>query len=143
MRNATARMGGVPHRSRLTSGLSRYTLFVGGELMDGTFVIEVGKTGKFRFNLRSGNHQVILTSQTYDTKAAAQNGIESVRKNATDGARVERKTAKDGSPYFVIKAKNGETIGKSEMYASTSGMENGIKSVAANAAAATIVDRTS
>ncbi|MGZ7080854.1 MAG: YegP family protein, partial [Thermoanaerobaculia bacterium] len=42
--------------------------------MSGTFVIETGKTGKFRFNLRAGNHQVIFTSQTYDSKAAAQNG---------------------------------------------------------------------
>jgi uncharacterized protein YegP (UPF0339 family) len=110
--------------------------------MAGTFVIEAGKTGKIRFNLRAGNHQVILSSETYDTKASAQNGIESVRKNATDDSRYERKTAKDGSAYFVLKARNGETIGKSEMYTSTSGMENGIKSVAANAPTATVVDRT-
>lgn len=110
--------------------------------MAGTFVIEVGKTGKYRFNLRSGNHQVILSSETYETKAAAENGIESVRKNATDQSQIMRKTAKDGSPYFVIKAKNGETIGKSEMYSSASGMENGIKSVAANAPTAKVVDRS-
>ena len=110
--------------------------------MAGTFVIEAGKSGKIRFNLRSGNHQVILSSETYDTKAAAMNGIESVRKNATDDSRYERKTAKDGSHYFVLKAKNGEVIGKSEMYSSTSGMENGIKSVAANAPAAAVIDRT-
>jgi uncharacterized protein YegP (UPF0339 family) len=110
--------------------------------MAGMFVIEAGKTGKIRFNLRAGNHQVILSSETYDTKASAQNGIESVRKNSTDDSRYERKTAKDGSAYFVLKAKNGETIGKSEMYTSTSGMENGIKSVAANAPTATVVDRT-
>ncbi len=110
--------------------------------MAGTFVIEVGKTGKFRFNLKSGNHQVILSSETYDSKAAAENGIESVRKNATEDASFVRKIAKDGSPYFVIKARNGETIGKSEMYSSNSGMENGIKSVRANAPAAKLVDRT-
>ncbi|HEX7808807.1 MAG TPA: YegP family protein [Thermoanaerobaculia bacterium] len=110
--------------------------------MAGSFVIESGKTGKFRFNLRSGNHQVILTSEAYDTKAAAKNGIESVRKNAGNDSSYVRKQAKDGSSYFVIKAKNGETIGKSEMYRSASGMENGIKSVAANAPDATVVDRT-
>ena len=110
--------------------------------MAGTFVIEAGKTGKIRFNLKAGNHQVILSSETYDTKASALNGIESVRKNSTDDSRYERKTAKDGSAYFVLKAKNGETIGKSEMYTSTSGMENGIKSVAANAPTAKVVDKT-
>jgi uncharacterized protein YegP (UPF0339 family) len=110
--------------------------------MAGTFVVAAGKTGKIRFNLRSGNHQVILSSETYESKSAAENGIESVRKNSTDDARFERKTAKDGSPYFVLKAKNGEVIGKSEMYSSTSGRENGIKSVAANAPTAKVIDRT-
>jgi uncharacterized protein YegP (UPF0339 family) len=110
--------------------------------MPGTFVLEIGKTGKFRFNLKAGNHQVILSSETYESKAAAENGIESVRKNADDTASFVRKTAKDGSAYFVIKARNGETIGKSEMYTSTAGMENGIKSVASNAPAARVVDRT-
>jgi len=110
--------------------------------MAGTFVLEAGKTGKFRFNLKSGNHQVILTSESYETKAAAENGIESVKKNASDDASFTRKTAKNGSAYFVIKAKNGETIAKSEMYSTKSGMENGIKSVAANASGAKVVDKT-
>ncbi|HSP14364.1 MAG TPA: YegP family protein [Thermoanaerobaculia bacterium] len=110
--------------------------------MAGTFVIETGKTGKFRFNLMSGNNQVILSSETYDTKAAAKGGIESVRKNAADDTRFERKKAKDGSAYFVVTAKNGETIGKSEMYSSASGMENGIRSVVTNAPAAKVIDRT-
>jgi uncharacterized protein YegP (UPF0339 family) len=85
---------------------------------------------------------VILTSETYDTKAAAQNGIESVRTKIAAAASFVRKTAKDGSAYFVLKAKNGETIGKSEMYQSPSGMENGIKSVMANAPTAKVDDRT-
>ena len=110
--------------------------------MAGTFVIESGKAGKLRFNLRSGNHQVILTSETYDSKAAVEKGIESVRKNVADDASFLRKTAKDGSAYFVIKARNGETLGKSEMYKSPSGMENGIKSVMTNAPLAKVVDRT-
>ncbi len=110
--------------------------------MPGTFVIESGKTGKFRFNLLAGNHQVILSSEAYDSKAAVREGIESVRKNALDETRFDRKTAKDGSAYFVIKATNGQTIGKSEMYSSTSGMENGIKSVVSNAPGAKIIDHT-
>lgn len=110
--------------------------------MAGSFVIAKGKNGQFRFNLRSGNHQVILTSETYAAKSGATNGIESVRKNASDDARFSRKTAKDGSAYFVLTASNGEVIGKSEMYSSTSAMENGIKSVKKNAVAAKVVDRS-
>lgn len=55
-------------------------------------------------------------------------------------SRFERKTAKDGSPYFVLKAANGEIIGKSEMYSSVAAMENGIASVVKNAAEGEIVD---
>ena len=110
--------------------------------MAGTFSLEVGASGKYRFNLKAGNNQVILSSEQYDTKSAAQNGIESVRANAADDARYERKVAKNNSPYFVLKAKNGETIGKSEMYTSPSAMENGITSVKTNAPDAKIVDRT-
>ena len=50
--------------------------------------------------------------------------------------------AKDGSPYFVLKAANGEIIGKSEMYSSVAAMEKGIASVVTNAAEAEIVDTT-
>ena len=110
--------------------------------MPGTFVIQKGAKDAIRFNLRAGNHQVILTSESYSTKASALTGIESVRKNSQDDARFTRKKAKDGSAYFVLTAKNGETIGKSEMYTSAAGMENGIKSVASNAPGAKVVDKT-
>ncbi|MFK7889114.1 MAG: YegP family protein [Gammaproteobacteria bacterium] len=40
------------------------------------------KNGKPRFNLRAGNHQVIGTSETYNSTAARDNGIKSVAKNA-------------------------------------------------------------
>lgn len=110
--------------------------------MPGSFVIAKGSTGKFRFNLRAGNNQVILTSEAYEAKAAALGGVESVRKNAQDDARFTRKKAKDGSPYFVLTATNGQVIGTSEMYSSAAGMENGIKSVAENAPNAKVVDNT-
>ncbi|MBL8867466.1 MAG: YegP family protein [Gemmataceae bacterium] len=104
--------------------------------MAAKYELKAGSKGQFHFNLKAGNGQVILSSESYGTKAAALAGIESVKKNAGDDARFERKTAKDGSPYFVLKAGNGEIIGKSEMYSSTSSMENGIASVKTNAGAA-------
>jgi uncharacterized protein len=103
---------------------------------------ELTKTtkGEFRFSLKATNGQVILTSESYKDKAGAKNGIESVKKNASDDARFERKTAKNGQPYFVLKAANSQIIGQSEMYSTTSAMENGIASVAKNAAGADVVD---
>jgi len=110
--------------------------------MAGSFVIEKGSSGKYRFNLRAGNYEKILTSETYDTKAGAEGGIESVRRNATDDARYVRKTATDGSRYFTLTATNGQVIGTSEMYSSMSALESGIASVKANAPHATVIDRS-
>jgi len=108
--------------------------------MAGKFEIKPGKSGKVSFNLKASNGQVILSSESYDARKGAESGIASVKKNAGNSARFERKTAKDGSAYFVLKASNGEVIGKSEMYKSTKSMENGIASVGKNAPDAPIVD---
>ncbi len=108
--------------------------------MAGKFEIKTGKTGKVHFNLKASNGQIILTSEKYNDMASAKKGVESVRKNSQNDARFERKTAKDGSAFFVLKAANGEPIGKSEMYSSKRGMENGIASVARNAPDAKIAD---
>lgn len=105
------------------------------------FELYKNDTGKYGFRLKAGNGQIILASQTYADKSGAINGIQSVIKNANDGA-FERKTAKDGSPFFNMKAGNGQIIGKSQMYASESAMENGIASVISNAPDAEIKDIT-
>ena len=110
--------------------------------MAGKFTIKKSTNGKFLFNLVAGNGQVILTSEMYETRAAAQNGIKSVKTNSKQDARFERRESKKGQPYFVLKAKNGLEIGRSQMYKSADGMENGIKSVAKNAPTASIVDST-
>lgn len=88
--------------------------------------------------MKAANHQVILTSESYASKAGAEGGIASVQKNAASDERYQRKTAKDNSPFFTLVATNGEVIGKSEMCSSTSAMEAGIASVKSNAPGATI-----
>ena len=108
----------------------------------GKFEITTRKNGEFQFNLKATNGQVILTSQGYKTKANCINGIESVKKNSADEARVERKVAADGRPFFNLMATNGQVIGSSQMYANETNMNNGIASVMNNAPEAEIVDLT-
>ena len=108
--------------------------------MPGKFELKKGKSGKFSFNLKAANGQVILTSQTYKTKAAAKNGIKSVCTNCGKKSSFEQKTSKKGQPYFVMLAANKQVIGKSQMYASKTSMMNGIKSVKRNATKAAIKD---
>ena len=59
----------------------------------GKFEITTRKNGEYQFNLKAGNGQVILASEGYSSKSACQNGIESVRKNAQDDSKFERKTS--------------------------------------------------
>ena len=106
----------------------------------GKFVISVRKNGEFQFNLKASNGQVILTSEGYNTKAACLNGVESVKKNAINPDRFEVKVAKNGKPYFNLKASNGQVIGASQMYSSEVTMKNGIASVAKNAPDAPVVE---
>ncbi len=100
--------------------------------MAGKFELKVAKNGKYHFNLLASNGQVILSSEMYESKSAAENGIASVSKNAGDAGRYDRRTSTKGDPYFVLKAGNGQEIGRSEMYKSNASMENGIASVTKN-----------
>lgn len=108
----------------------------------GKFVITKRTNGEFQFNLKAGNGQTILASEGYSTKASCENGIESVKRNAQDDGRYELKTSSNGKFYFTLKASNGQVIGMSEMYESSSSRDNGIASVKSNAADATMDDQT-
>ncbi|MBX2887740.1 MAG: YegP family protein [Ferruginibacter sp.] len=108
----------------------------------GKFIISKRKNGEVQFNLKASNGQTILTSEGYTSRSSCDNGIESVKKNAMDDNRFERKTSTNGKFYFNLKAANGQIIGSSEMYEQESGRENGIKSVMENAPGASIEDQT-
>lgn len=90
--------------------------------MAAKFVVKKGSTGKFRFNLLSTNGKVIATSEAYETKRAAMNGIESVKKHASDaeiddqagGKRATDKmsTSKKTKPQTTEKAKSQKSKSK-------------------------------
>lgn len=108
----------------------------------GKFVISKRNNGEFQFNLKADNGQTILSSEGYNTKSSCENGVESVRKNAKEDSKFDRLTAKNGKPYFNLKAGNGQIIGTSEMYESEAGRDNGIESVKKNAPTASVDDQT-
>jgi uncharacterized protein len=59
--------------------------------MAGKFVLKKGSSGKYHFNLVAGNGQIIATSETYERKQSALNGIESMKNNAP-GAEIDDQT---------------------------------------------------
>lgn len=82
------------------------------------------------FNLWAVNGRIILTSETYTQKQNCIKGIESVQNHAEDDKNYDRKTAKnDVQDYFTLKARNGQIIGKSEMYESKASRDNGIEAI--------------
>jgi uncharacterized protein YegP (UPF0339 family) len=110
--------------------------------MAAKYELKKGADGKFRFNLKAGNGEIILSSEAYNAKASALNGIESVKTNSPLDERYERKEAKNGEGYFVLLAANKEIVGRSETYKSAASMEKGIESVKKNGPAAEVVDLT-
>ncbi|WNL47920.1 YegP family protein [Dyella sp. BiH032] len=97
---------------------------------------------QYYFVLQAANYQTLITSERYTTKQSAEGGIASVRVNSPIDARYNRLTAKDGSPYFVLKAANGEPIGTSETYSSAGAREGGIEATKIVGPIAPTVDET-
>jgi len=108
--------------------------------MKATFELSKASDGRFMFNLKAANHEIILTSQMYESKQSAEEGISSVKENAVLSERYEELVGSDGRPYFVLHAANKLVIGRSEMYASREAMHKGIASVKRNALDADILD---
>ena len=58
---------------------------------DSNYERKNSSSGKFHFNLKAGNGQVIGSSEMYESAAGMENGIESVKKNAPDATVEEEK----------------------------------------------------
>jgi len=108
--------------------------------MAGWFELSKSSDGQFRFVLKAGNAETILTSELYKAKGSAEAGIVSVQANCAIDARYERKTSASGKEFFNLKAANSQVIGTSQMYASAASREDGIASVKANGLTKTIKD---
>lgn len=109
--------------------------------MAGKFEVYADKGGDYRFRLKAGNGEIILSSEGYSSKAACMNGVESVKKNAADYARYEKKETASGKFMFNLKAANHQVIGSSQTYKSASGRDNGIESVKKNAVEAIVLEQ--
>lgn len=94
--------------------------------------------GQFSFSLKADDTHVLLRSETYESKASAQNGILAVQKNAATDARFELKNASDGRPYFNLKSANGQVVGTSPMFADAAARDAAVAAVKADGATADV-----
>lgn len=56
---------------------------------DGRFDRKTSTNGKFYFNLKASNGQIIGTSEMYESEASRDNGIDSVKRNAPEADVVD------------------------------------------------------
>lgn len=110
--------------------------------MSGWFELDKSANGQYKFVLKAGNGEIILTSELYTTKSSAENGIASVQVNSLLNERYELKESINGKFYFNLRAANHQVIGTSQMYASSQSRETGIASVKNNGKSTTIKDNT-
>jgi uncharacterized protein YegP (UPF0339 family) len=106
----------------------------------GKYELSQAKSGEYYFNLKATNGQVILTSPMFPGLDECKNGIETTREICTDDVRFDRKVSAGNKPYFNLTTPAGKIIGKSEIYESNSGMENGIASVKRNGPTTHVVE---
>lgn len=110
--------------------------------MAGWYELSKSSDGQFRFNLVAGNSETILTSELYQSKSSAENGIASVQTNCSVDARYERKEAANGKQFFNLKAANHQVIGTSQMYVDATTRDGGIDAVKSNGTTKTVKDNT-
>lgn len=96
---------------------------------------------QYYFRLRSGNGEVILSSEGYLSKQGCLTGIKSVKLHSPYDIWYNRKESPSGYS-FQLKSANHEVIGRSEVYTTRIAREVGISAVKATAPAASIEDLT-
>ncbi len=106
------------------------------------FEIFKGKDDRFYIRLYAANGEQILAGEAYQSRESAKNGIKSIKENATDKDQFVVKEASNEQPFFILKAKNGQEIGRSELYSSKANVEKGIASVMKNAPISEVEDLT-
>lgn len=79
-----------------------------------------GADGKTYFHLRAGNGEIVIQSQGYSSKSAADKGIAAVKKAAVHADSFPVFEGANDQHTFHLVASNGEIIGRGEMYSSKS-----------------------
>ncbi len=90
-----------------------------------------GATGDYHFNFHAANGQIVLTSESYTTEAAAFDGALSVQSNGATSASYTLTHNAGSGYYFNVIATNGQVIGTSQQYTTKASAEAGITALIA------------
>ena len=106
------------------------------------FELHKNDKGQFHFSHKTAEGATLLSSEQYESKASAENGIASVKKNSVLPERFDKQTASDGRAYFTLKAANHQVVGASPMFGTADKRDAMLAMVHAEAEHAAVHDHT-
>jgi uncharacterized protein len=101
----------------VTSYLDKRESLAAGPRVD----VAAGETGKFHFNVVGKTGRVVLTSESYETEAAAFNGAFAAQAASASAYTIKQNNA--GGFYFTVQANNNEIVGVSQQFATREAAE--------------------
>jgi uncharacterized protein YegP (UPF0339 family) len=107
-----------------------------------SFELHKNEKGQFHFSLKAADGGTLLSSEQYESKASAENGMASVKKNSVLPERFEKQVASDGRAYFTLKAANHQVVGTSPMFGTADKRDAMLAMVHAEAELAAVHDHT-
>lgn len=106
-------------------------------------IFKSSANSQYYYRLRAtGNNEIILRGEGYTTLASCKAGIESVKANAPYDSRYDKLHTTVRQYHFNLKASNGEIVGTSESYTTSTNRDLGIGLVKAQAPTAPVEDNT-
>lgn len=93
--------------------------------------VSAGDSGKFHFNFFARNGQIVVSSEAYESEAAAFNGAFAVQAEGANDAAYTIKENASGGFYFTVTALNGQVIGVSQQYTTRQSATDAVASVKA------------
>jgi uncharacterized protein YegP (UPF0339 family) len=94
------------------------------------FEVFTGEDSQTYFRLRAGNGEILLGSEGYSSRSAAEDGIAAVVANGGDAVAYDVFPAYDASWGVRLVARNGETIARGETYVSKSNATRAVNRMA-------------
>jgi uncharacterized protein YegP (UPF0339 family) len=91
--------------------------------------IKQQKNNTYQFRLKTAGGQTLLKSIDFKSREEIEQTVQQLTPMANDYNVIERKTNYEGDFMFNLKDQSGRIIGKSLLYNSEAGMENGISNL--------------
>lgn len=82
-----------------------------------------GSDARYYFHFNDASGKALLFSQAYIREKDAENGIQSVIRNAVDEKRFIKQTNTEGGHFFILRAGNKQEIAQSRVFSSLAELE--------------------